>query len=266
MSDTSPWYDLTARVPRRDQVVRVVMKTGVDHQARFIVQHTEDWPSGAWWELSNGRATFPFGEVAGWSPDPNAQLPKHHAEPAEPTDEPEAPASTKPSTPAILIETLKEIERTGVVLRLLPPDHYDWSPHPDIASIRTLALRLVRIVARIGWILELDSLELSFEPDLPELIDADEIVATYQANETTVREAIPPLDGTYLQASWQLERNGEVIAKMPRGDALRRFGVMPIVYHRGEAAVMMTALGLKAPHPYPEWAFKEASPDWSGPA
>jgi hypothetical protein len=248
-------------------VVRVIVDSGVNHEARFVVDHTDDWPSGAWWELTNGRSSLTFDRVDLWSPDADAQPPSKEAESVpEAGDSTEEEVRAPDAPPAILKETLQEIERTAHVLRLFPTSHYDWSPHPDIASIRVLALRLVRIVARIGWILELDTLELMFEPDLPDFAEPDDIATTYAANADTVRGLIPSLSGEDLRQRWTLENNGRVVAAMERGEALRQFGLTPIVYHRGEAAVLMTALGLKAPHPYPLWAFDDSpAAQWTAP-
>ena len=247
--------------------MRIVVESGVSHKAAFVVEHTDDWPTGAWWELTNGRSSLPFGRVALWSPDPDARPPKDEPEPQDEPDSDLEAEKDPDAPPAILSETLLEIERTGEVLKLFPTSHYDWSPHPDIASIRTLALRLVRIVARIGWILELETLELMFEPDLPDFAEPSEIAETFAANADTVRSLIPSLRGEDMRQSWKLENNGGVVAEMPRGEALRRFGLTPIVYHRGEAAVLLTSLGLKAPHPYPLWAFEDTpAAAWTPPS
>lgn len=245
------WHDPASKVPRRDQVVRVLTTRGIDHEAQFVVHHTDDWPSGAAWALVNGRAWLRFGEVLSWSPDLRARPPGR----GEGGPEPEGAVPSRP--PAILAEVVSEVGRTGSVLRLLPADHLDWSPHPDIPTLRTLALRLVRIVARIGWILELDEVVLEFEPDLPYLETVDEIMATYAANEETVEELAKTVDADALRAPWRLEKDESAIARMTRGDALRVLGLTPIVYHRGETALMLTALGIRPPHPYPLWAFDD---------
>lgn len=122
MSDDneSSWYSTATRIPRRDQVVRILVDTGVDHEASFVVQHTENWPSGAWWTLSNGRSSLPFDRVVQWSPDPSARPPAKVTNPKDGSKSVEKkPAKSGP--PAILAETLIEIERTGDVLLLCHP-------------------------------------------------------------------------------------------------------------------------------------------------
>lgn len=247
------WHDLAARVPRRDQIVRIRTVQGTDHVVQFVVAHTENWPSGAWWAFQSGDRTLPFHAVASWSPNPHARLPEPSPSP------PRTGAGGDPEPrPAIFVEAFAEIERTETVLRLLPVEPIDWSPHPDVPNLRTLAQRLVRIVARMGWILELDSMELSFEPDLPDLKTPGELAATFAANAETVRAAAESLDGGALRSTWVLERNGLPIVKLPRGNAFRQFGITPLVYHRAEIALLLTAMSLPVPHPYPLWAFTDA--------
>lgn len=259
------WHALATVVPRKDQVVRILTDRGVDHAARFVVMHTNEWPSGAWWSLVNGNATLPFPSVLAWSPDAEARPPLPGA-PGPAPAESGAPPGLSPR-PALVNEVLAEVGQTGNVLRLVPRDLADWTPHADVPPLRVLSWRLVRIVARIGWILELDSIELSFEPDVPYARSVDDTLATYFANELTVTEVAAGITPEALRAPWRLERNGELLVEMPRGDAVRTFGLSPLVYHRGEAGLLLTALGVRVPHPYPLWAFRERGQEasWSAP-
>lgn len=264
MSDAAPpipdgWHDPALRVPRQGQDVRIWTHRGVDRQARFVVSHTDHWPSGASWVIDNGQSALPFEAVEVWSPHLDRPYPTSRPTPAEaPPPKPEPSPPEPPSRPAILREVVAEVAETGDVLRRLPSSQLDWSPHPSIPSLRVLALRLVRLAARIEWILDLDSVEMAFEPDLPNLTEPDEIIATFLANAESVRALTDRLSSTDLRVLWTLERNGEAVARMPRGDALRKFGLTPLVYHRGEAALLMTAVGVQMPNPCPQWSFREA--------
>lgn len=244
------WHDPAAVIPRKDQVVRILTARGVDHTAQFVVVHTSAWPSGAWWAVQNGQVTLPFAEVVAWSPDVEAR--DGLADRAD-----GGVGRVLAPRPALIGEVLAEVGRTGNIIRLVPPDFADWTPHADVPPLRVLSWRLVRIVARIGWILELDTVELLFEPDVPETRSPEEVIATYAANERSVAEVAEGLDADALRAPWRLERNGELLVEMPRGDALRSFGLTPLVYHRGEAGLLLTALGVRVPHTYPLWAFQD---------
>ncbi|WP_420457358.1 hypothetical protein [Rubrivirga sp.] len=265
------WYDATARVPRRGQVVRVLTATGVDHVAQFLVHHTEAWPSGAAWSLGQSRAWLPFADVVAWSPDPEArpQQDRRHQDRRRASATAMAvtaaavaaagpDADEPPQRPAVLDELRTEIRRTRAVLTLIPAECMDWTPYPSLPSLRVLALRLVRIVARVGWILEFDEVELSFEPTADDLAAVTDLVAAYHANEREVEALMDGVGAGALRAPWCLQENGEPVARMTRGDALRQLGLTPIVYHRGETALLLTALGLHPPHPYPVWAFDDA--------
>jgi hypothetical protein len=236
----------------------------VDHAAQFVVLHTTDWPSGAWWSLRNGRTTLPFAEVSAWSPDPAARPPAAGDGAApEPADEPQAGGAPRP---ALVDELLTEVGRAGRLIRLVPPGTADWSPHPDVLPLGALTVRLAQIVARVAWIIELDHVEAWFEPPAPELPPPAETAAAYAADERAVTALAEGLTAADLRAPWRLERGGEVVVEMPRGNALRAFGIAPLVYHRGEAGLLLTALGVRVPHPYPLWTVGEATPaGWAPP-
>ena len=275
MSDDAPelpdgWHDPAQRVPRQGQEVRVWTRRGVDRLARFVVSHTDHWPAGASWVVEQGQNALPFEAAVAWSPHLDRPYPASRPDPqpsAPPAPAPAARAEPAPSgRPAILREVTVEVAETGDVLRRLPASQLDWSPHPSIPSLRVLALRLVRLAARIEWIMDLDSVETAFEPDLPHLAEPDEIIATFLANAGSVEALARRLGPDDLRAPWTLERNGAQIAQLPRGDALRQFGLTPLVYHRGEAALLMTAVGVHVPDPCPVWSFRGAPAQTWAPA
>ncbi len=279
------WFSPLHRVPRRDQPVRIWTHDGVDHAARFQVAHTDEWPSGASWVVGKGNLDIPFSGVREWSPDPTTPHPgllalsrppasaeRADAEPSAPaetsapvdlaasTDELTADEPATAAPPAIARELMSELTSVGSLLRRLPQDHLGWTPHASVPTLHTLSLRLVRIVARVDWILDLDYIEAHFEPDMPRLETVNEIVETFNANARSVESLASGLTPVSLRAPWRFERNGEVVARLPRGDALRQFGITPLVYHRGEAALLMTALGLSVPSPNPVWTFRDSAP------
>ncbi|WP_412063443.1 DinB family protein [Rubrivirga sp. IMCC45206] len=248
------WYAAAARLPRRDQSVRVRTGTGHFPLARFEVAFTEDWPAGVSWVLGSDQR-LPFSDVVAWTPDVEAPAPEPDPPPvAEPVPEPDTPRPL----PALAAELQSEVERTKAVLRLLPQSLMDWSPHPDIPTLSTLALRTVRIAARIGWMLDLDEMEQSFEPDVPDFETVDQIFVSYSANAEEVAELIEALDGERLSQPWRLVRNGGLVSEMPRGNALRWYGLTPLIHHRAEISIMLRALGIHPPHLYPGWAFTDA--------
>lgn len=243
----------------------VLSKRGVVHEAEFAVEYTDSWPEGVSWKLSRSEHALPLEDVAIWSPDltvkPPARKPEAAAEPEAPK-----PEAVPKGPPAISLELQEEVAETGVILARVPAQYLDWSPHPNVPTLRALGCRLVRVVARIGWILDLDELELAFEPDLPTFETIDEIVATYRANEAVARGLAQTIDQEALRAPWRLERNGTPVIELSRGSAVRRFGLRPVVHHRAEIALMLAAIGVGTPNPSHPWPFKEVAQmpnEWS---
>ena len=249
MTAPPAWHDTAAAVPRKGQAVRILTRYGADHEAQFVVAFTADWPSGAWWSIQNGRVALPFAEAAAWSPDPEARPPQ-----AAPP-----PTSAPGPQPALVGEVLTEVGWVGGLIRLIPPPSADWSPHPDVAPPRAIAGRLAQIVARLELIFSLDRVELGLEPPAADAGPLDEIDLSYAASAQAASETARMATAESLQAPWQLERGGEAVVVMPRGNAVRAFGMAPLVYHRGELGVLLTALGVPVPHPYPLWSFGEGA-------
>ena len=241
-----PWFDPLRLLPKRDQSVRVLTRSGTDHRATFAVAYTAQWPEGASWVLPGDRPSLAFHDVVLWSPDPMARPPSDESD--------EADAGPPP---AIAAEAETEVVRTADVLRLVPTEHLDWAPHPDLASPRTLSRRLIAVASRMDWILDLDEIDLAFQVGLPDLGTADALYTTYQATADDVRRRLRALDAEALRAPWTLLRDGQPVAQTPRGDALRTFGITPLVHTRAELAQILRTTGARPPHPCPTWPFAD---------
>ena len=239
MTDLPPtdpvWHNPRYRLPKRNQTVRVRTKAGITRLARFLVAYTDDWPTGASWDIDKQLAPLRFGDVTAW------------------TDALAEELAEEPQDPAIVREVLNEIEHTRDLLALLPPDQLDWTPHPDIPSLQVLAWRLVRIVQRIQWIASREEVERSVLPRLDALNTPADVADTFSTLADDAIEILPSLDADALRQTWKLTDRGLVVVELPRGDVLRAFGVRPLVYHRAEMGLLLTALNRTPPHPYPEW-------------
>lgn len=244
------WQAANQRLPPRGQRVLVLTRRGVVHEATFEVAYTDSWPEGVSWRLANGHTAIPFTDAAYWTDDLAAPPPEATS---DANSEDDAPPHVPP---AITGELRVELAETGRVLAQLPAAHLDWAPHPAVPTLRQLSYRVVRVAARIGWILDLAEVELTFEPDFPVLETVDQIVTAYQANEAVATKLALRVDGEGLRAPWRLERNGHLVAEMPRGTALRRFGLRPVVQHRGELTLMLSALGVPTADSTSEWPFR----------
>ena len=233
----STWYRPAQRVPARNQVVRIRTRSGQIWSAAFQVAYTEDWPAGVSWNIGGGRAPLRFSDVSAWTDVPEKKA---------------GPAEVDP-TPAIVREAVDEIEHTRDVLALLPPDRLRWAPHPDIPSLQVIAWRLVRTVQRISWIASRDEVDRSVLPRIQPMRTPELIADTFSEVTAQAEEALSSLTADDLRQAWTLLDEGIQVVDMPRGDVLRSFGIRPLVYHRAEMCLLLTALDLTPPHPYPEW-------------
>lgn len=244
------WYRLEERIPRRNERVRIVKANGLDMEARFEVAYTSNWPSGASWRVASQEAALPFSDVIAWSLNATTSLADAVVTEASP-----APES---DTDAWLLQALRhDIEQTQQLLRRIPPSHIDWSPRSGVPSMRALSLRLISIVARTEWILDLDVVEAYLEPEVPDLPGLSEIVYTFDANAASVVELLGSGTGVDLSAPWRLERNGHLLVELSRANALQEFSLSSLAYHRGALSLLLSALGVPVPPSDPIWGFQD---------
>lgn len=244
------WNRLEDRIPRRNQRVRIVKANGLDLEAQFEVAHTSNWPSGASWRVGGQEATLPFEDVVAWSL--NATVPLADAVSG---DAPQVYARSLEAR--ILQEVSLDIRQTRQLLQLIPPRFLDWTPKPHVASIRAHARRLVAVVARTQWILDLDEVEDYLEPEVPALEGLPEILRAFDAKAAAVEERVEASMEQDLAAPWRLMRNGHLLVELPRGNALQEFSLTPLAYSRGALALLLSALGVPTPSPDPIWGNRD---------
>lgn len=257
MPESNPgWFDPQVRLPRKGQEVWVRTKDSREQPARFDVAFTHGWPQGVSWAVESQPVALRFVDVVLWIP-----LDAFPGVMSAPEALPE-PREGEPGVPAndglgLARELREALDHTATVLSVLHDGQMEWSPHPSIPTLRVLACRVVRIVARIRWMIELESVERSFEPDLPDLQTANAVRSTFSADADELDTLIDSLATETLQQPWTLERDGEVLTRQSRSDALRAYGLGPLLTHRAEMALLMTAMNVPVPHPYQTWTFEE---------
>ncbi len=253
------WIPLTAQVPRKDQLVRVMTIGGIEHRAVFTVAYTTDWPEGASWMPTKDEEVLSFWDVWIWSQNPEASAPTlEEAWTPEPVESVPAPALNEEDRvyhPALATALLDEISRGKVLLAGLDDGGLGWSPQPSIPSVGTLACRALRVLERIQWIVEIDETERTLEPSPVELSTAKEIQDAYANGAKPVRAALENLTDDALEEPWKLTYTGRPRVEITRAEALLIYGLRPLVSVTAELSVLIRALGHTIEHPTPEWPF-----------
>jgi uncharacterized damage-inducible protein DinB len=166
------------------------------------------------------------------------------------------------STTAARLQAAFDFERDRVrdALARVPGDRLDWRPHPRARSLGELVVHVARIPGWIDGLLDAASYDLSAgsagEPPVPAA--TEEILARFDANCARARQAIAARSDDELTASWRLERSGELVRALTRGEAVRVYLLDHWIHHRGQLVVYLRLLDVPVPALYGDSADEPA--------
>ena len=146
----------------------------------------------------------------------------------------------------------REVERTRRALLQVPEGHDDWTPHP-----KSMALgRLVGLVAAMpSWIsLVISADETDVAPPQPEHKPAamhtqTALLATLDQAAASARRAFAGTSDAFLDTSWTMKANGEVVSVASRADMISDT-FAHLAHHRGQLTVYLRLLGATVPSLY----------------
>ena len=146
----------------------------------------------------------------------------------------------------------REVERTRRALLQVPEGHDEWTPHP-----KSMALgRLVGMVAAMpSWVsLVISADELDVAPPQPEHKPAamhtqTALLATLDHAAASARRAFTGTSDAFLETSWTMKANGEVVSVASRADMISDT-FAHLAHHRGQLTVYLRLLGATVPSLY----------------
>ena len=147
-----------------------------------------------------------------------------------------------------------EMASTRRVLERIPDDKLDWRAHPKSNTIGWNANHLadlpgwgVSIMTQPGY----DFAPAGGQPyQMPALKSRDEILALFDRNVATAREALANVKDESLDDLWTLRGGGRVIFTMPRRAVIRGFLLNHIIHHRAVLSVYLRLNDIPVPALY----------------
>jgi uncharacterized damage-inducible protein DinB len=147
-----------------------------------------------------------------------------------------------------------EMAGTRKVLERIPDDKLDWKAHPKSNTIGWNANHLADLP---GWAVSIMTEPgFDFAPthgpryQTPSLKSTKEIVALFDQNVATARQALSELKDESLNDMWTLRGGERVIFTMPRRAVIRSFLLNHIIHHRAILAVYLRLNDIPVPGLY----------------
>ena len=154
-----------------------------------------------------------------------------------------------------------ELVITRDVLQAATDAPLDWSPHPSSLSIGRLAMHVATIPGWLPAFTRSAAYDMGAGGPGPGVPRSTEEIFT--RHEEAVAKAHAAFDGIYdtaLAEEWVLLRDGAVVARMTRSEAISRYVVRHMVHHRGQLTVYLRLRDLPVPAMYGDSADRRLLP------
>jgi len=155
---------------------------------------------------------------------------------------------------ALLPEFDHEMAVTRTLLERVPDDRGDWKPHAKSMSVSQLALHLANLPVWMSIALDKDEFDLNppggSSWKSPAFEGSQKLVAWFDGNVATAREALARTTDEGFMQSWSLKDGGVVRMTMPRIAVVRSFVLSHTIHHRGQLSVFLRLLDVPVPGIY----------------
>lgn len=159
-----------------------------------------------------------------------------------------------PIAQTMIAELDHEAAITRKTLERVPPDKFEWAPHPKSFNMRRLSSHLATIPSWGAMTLATESLDINppggpqFNP--PEYSSPAEAVDAFNKNVDAFRAALGAADDAAMMVPWSLLNGGKIAFTMPRASVLRTMILNHMVHHRAQLGVYLRLLDVPVPATY----------------
>ena len=151
-----------------------------------------------------------------------------------------------PIAQSLLAEFEAQAPVTRKFLERLPNNKLTWKPHPRSMTAGQLAYHLAFVPGGVVRAAQKDQITPpDFQFTQPATLQ--EILDTFDQSIATVREVLPGIDDTAMNATWRIVAGDQEIAAMPRAAFLRNIMFNHWYQHRGQFSVYLRQLEVPVP-------------------
>lgn len=134
------------------------------------------------------------------------------------------------------------------IIQRIPGDKLLWKPHEKSMTLGRLGQHLAELPHWMNRITESDHFDFvlsGYQAPAPPT-SLKEIIALHDKKYKAAEAALMQAGALDLDAPWEVRRNGQVLAKTPRHQAIER-QLQHMVHHRGQFTVYLRLLDVPVP-------------------
>ncbi len=153
-------------------------------------------------------------------------------------------------TESFLNEMERESITTRKMLERVPPEKYDWKPHPKSMSLRQLATHVAEIPSWVNMVLNTSELDFGKGNYKPFIVNSNkELMDYFEKSLETGKSALTKANDRQLEETWTM-RNGEQLYSSDPKDVVVRGCFCQVVHHRAQLGVYLRLLDVPIPGSY----------------
>jgi uncharacterized damage-inducible protein DinB len=154
----------------------------------------------------------------------------------------------------LLPEFDREMANTRKVLERVPEDKLDWRAHPKSNTVGWNANHLAEIPGWVEGMLTKPSWDIApaggERYQSPKLRTRQEILALFDRNVATARQALAAVKDDQMTQAWSLLQAGKPFFTMPRATVVRNFVLNHLIHHRAILVVYLRLNDIPVPGMY----------------
>ncbi|OYP37485.1 DinB family protein [Rhodopirellula sp. MGV] len=148
----------------------------------------------------------------------------------------------------MLPEFDREMPRTRKILAAIPADKMDWQPDDKLHTIGWNANHIADCAGWTSHVIDYPEFDIQpkdcEQPATPEMTDPAEVLALFDKNIASAREAIAGVSDEELAKPWSLLMGGQTLFTITKEDCLRTWVFNHLVHHRGILSIYLRMAGI----------------------
>ena len=147
-------------------------------------------------------------------------------------------------------EMNKEAVVTRKMLSRVPPEKFDWQPHPKSMTLQRLAAHVAELPGWVAMVADTNELDFANNPYEPKDVkNTGELLDYFEESLKNGKAGFDRITQEHLNEEWIL-RNGEQIYSTERKYDVIRMAHSQIIHHRAQLGVYLRLLNIPIPGSY----------------
>lgn len=147
-------------------------------------------------------------------------------------------------------EMNQEALTTRKMLSRVPPEKFDWQPHPKSMTLGRLASHVAELPGWVAMVVDTDELDFANNPYEPKDVkNTGELLDYFEDSLKNGKDALNRVNTEQFSEPWTLRNGDQVYSTEPKYDVIR-MAHSQVIHHRAQLGVYLRLLNIPIPGSY----------------